>query len=123
MEPSIADVFWSGSTRGCRRSRKPEARVRETGRSSREKEITGIMTYKAIIFDLDGTLLDTLTDLADATNCALRTLGFPEHARESYKTFVGDGVDVLMQRVLPKDRRDSATIAECAALMQKEYSQ
>jgi len=81
------------------------------------------MTYKAIIFDLDGTLLDTLTDLADATNQALRSLGFPERARESYKTFVGDGVEILMQRVLPRDRQDSATIAECAALMQREYSQ
>jgi phosphoglycolate phosphatase len=49
------------------------------------------MSYKAVLFDLDGTLLDSLTDLADATNYALRRLGFPEYPKESFKHFVGDG--------------------------------
>ena len=53
------------------------------------------MTYQAAIFDLDGTLLDTLTDLANAANHALRTVDRPTHEREAYKTFVGQGVDNL----------------------------
>jgi len=81
------------------------------------------MSDKAVLFDLDGTLLDTLTDLADATNHALRSLGFPEHPRESFRYFVGDGVETLIQRVLPGDRCDAATMAECASLMRREYGQ
>jgi phosphoglycolate phosphatase len=81
------------------------------------------MSYKAVLFDLDGTLLDTLTDLADATNHALRSLGFPEHPRESFRYFVGDGVETLIQRVLPGNRCDAATMAECASLMRREYGQ
>ena len=54
--------------------------------------------YKGVLFDLDGTLLDTLTDLADATNHALHSLGFPEHPRESYRYFVGNGVAALVER-------------------------
>ena len=77
------------------------------------------MGYKAVLFDLDGTLLDTLTDLADAANHALRRLGFPEHPRESFKYFVGDGVEPLMQRALPRDRCDAATLAECVRVMRK----
>lgn len=81
------------------------------------------MSYQAVLFDLDGTLLDTLTDLADATNHALRSLGFPEHPRESFRYFVGDGVETLIQRVLPGDYCDAATMAECASLMRREYAQ
>jgi phosphoglycolate phosphatase len=80
------------------------------------------MSYKVVLFDLDGTLLDTLTDIADAANQALRSLGFPGHPRESFKYFVGDGTETLMERVLPKNCRDTATKAECASLMQREYS-
>jgi len=81
------------------------------------------MSYKAVLFDLDGTLLDTLTDLADAANHALRGLGCPEHPRDSFRCFIGDGVETLIQRALPEDRRDAATMAECAGLMRTEYAQ
>ncbi len=81
------------------------------------------MSYQAVLFDLDGTLLDTLTDLADATNCALRSLGFPEHPRECFRYFIGDGVEQLIRRVLPEDRCDAATLAACADLMRKEYGE
>ncbi len=81
------------------------------------------MNCQAVLFDLDGTLLDTLRDLADATNRALRSLSFPEHPQESFRYFIGDGVETLIQRVLPKDRCDAATLAECARLMRKEYGQ
>ena len=56
---------------------------------------------RAVLFDLDGTLLDTLDDLADSMNAALERTGFPSHPVSSYRYFVGDGVDVLVRRVLP----------------------
>ena len=55
----------------------------------------------AIIFDLDGTLLDTLQDITIAANTVLRRHGFAEHPLESYANFVGDGLKVLVQRILP----------------------
>jgi len=60
------------------------------------------------IFDLDGTLADTLYDLADATNFALEKLGYPVHPYESYKKFVGNGVQKLCYRALPDDKKDDA---------------
>lgn len=58
-----------------------------------------------VIFDLDGTLLNTIADLASASNYALRETGFPEHAPEAYPYFVGNGVRRLLERVLPEDAR------------------
>jgi phosphoglycolate phosphatase len=58
---------------------------------------------KLVIFDLDGTLLNTLDDLADCTNYVLQKNGFPTHEVEAYKYFVGNGVDMLLQRALPKE--------------------
>ncbi len=57
--------------------------------------------FSLIIFDLDGTLLNTIADLAAATNYALAKYGFPTHAEEAYKSFVGDGIDKLFERALP----------------------
>ena len=59
------------------------------------------MTYNTFIFDLDGTLLDTLGDLAASTNYALRTHGMPEHPIDDVRRFVGNGVRKLMQRAVP----------------------
>lgn len=58
------------------------------------------------IFDLDGTLADTLYDLADATNFALEKLGYPVHPYDSYKKFVGNGVQKLCYRALPDDKKN-----------------
>ena len=58
---------------------------------------------KLIIFDLDGTLLNTLDDLADCTNHVLRKHGFHTHPTDAYKYFVGNGVEMLVQRALPKN--------------------
>lgn len=60
------------------------------------------------IFDLDGTLADTLCDLADATNHGLMQLGCPTHPYESYRHFVGNGVMKLCERALPDDRKVDA---------------
>lgn len=58
------------------------------------------------IFDLDGTLADTLCDLADAVNYGLNKLGYPFHPYESYKKFVGNGVQKLCFRALSDDKKD-----------------
>ena len=65
---------------------------------------------KLVIFDLDGTLLNTIEDLGHAANYALEKNGFATHSLASYPFFVGNGVRRLISRVLPEDRRDNATI-------------
>jgi phosphoglycolate phosphatase len=62
--------------------------------------------YHTYIFDLDGTLLDTLDDLAAAVNYALRSYGMPEHSREEVRRFVGNGVRMLMIRAIPDGERN-----------------
>ena len=57
--------------------------------------------YSTYIFDLDGTLLDTLADLAASCNYALRTHGMPEHSIDDVRRFVGNGVRKLMERAIP----------------------
>ena len=81
------------------------------------------MKYKAVIFDLDGTLLTTLQDLADAVNGILGRSGFPEHGLESYRYFVGDGVEDLARRALPEKHRDEATVAGFVTAIMEEYRQ
>jgi len=56
----------------------------------------------AVFFDLDGTLLDSVQDLAEATNAALRAFHLPEHPVHAYKYFVGDGFEMLVQRAAPE---------------------
>jgi len=81
------------------------------------------MHYRAVIFDLDGTLLDTLADLTDAGNAALAQYGYPPHLPEDYKVFVGEGVDVLMWRMLPEERRDAEMVADLELRFAEEYAQ
>lgn len=63
-----------------------------------------------VIFDLDGTLLDTVADLAASTNYALEQCGFPTHEAEAYKFFVGNGINKLFERALPDRAKDQETI-------------
>lgn len=65
---------------------------------------------KLCIFDLDGTLLNTIADLAQSTNHALHTLGFPTHAEEAYRFMVGNGINKLFERALPEDARNEENI-------------
>ena len=60
------------------------------------------MGVKVVVFDLDGTLLNTLEDLADATNWALRKNGMPERALAEVRQFVGNGVRKLIERAVPE---------------------
>ena len=66
------------------------------------------MKFRAVLFDLDGTLADTLADLANATNHAVATLGCPTHPLAEYRYFVGDGARQLCARALPSDRQHLA---------------
>ena len=59
------------------------------------------MTYNTYIFDLDGTLLDTLQDLAASVNYALHQHHMPEHSVDDVRHFVGNGVRLLMERAVP----------------------
>ena len=76
---------------------------------------------KAIIFDLDGTLLDTLADIADAANHALSQAGFPTHPHQAYRWYVGDGSRLLITRALPADRRNPETIDSCLSAFIVRY--
>jgi phosphoglycolate phosphatase len=79
------------------------------------------MKYKAIIFDLDGTLLNTLQDLSNAINTGLRDLGLPQHSPEVIKYFVGEGREVMAMRSLPEDHRDAATLDKLVSIINEEY--
>ena len=63
------------------------------------------MKKRLIIFDLDGTLLNTIADIASATNAALLKLGYPTHSDSVIQSFVGNGIGKLLERALPEDKR------------------
>lgn len=72
------------------------------------------MAFPGILFDLDGTLLDTLEDLASATNRSLARRGFPTHERGSYRGMVGWGIRHLVEAALPPEARGLETVEEVA---------
>lgn len=72
-----------------------------------------------IIFDLDGTLLNTLDDLTDSVNFALSKLGCKLRTADEVRMFVGEGVKLLIERALPKDGKDKAQ--ECLQIFEKHY--
>lgn len=62
--------------------------------------------YDTVIFDLDGTLLDTLEDLCDSTNFALAEFGYPKRSLQEVRSFVGNGIGVLIEKALPQGKAD-----------------
>lgn len=76
-----------------------------------------------VIFDLDGTLLKTIDDLANATNYALQTLGFPTHGLWIYPTLVGNGVRRLIERALPDDARTEKNVHDALAAFKEYYDE
>ena len=77
--------------------------------------------FKAVLFDLDGTLLNTLDDLADSMNASLKQFGFPQRPVDSYRFLVGDGIVNLVTRALPENHRDEATIKKVIEAERREY--
>ncbi|MDR3365751.1 MAG: HAD family hydrolase [Prevotellaceae bacterium] len=74
-----------------------------------------------IIFDLDGTLLNTIADLANSANYALRANGFPTHPLEAYRQFVGNGLSKLLERALPEGEKTEANILRLRASFMPYY--
>jgi phosphoglycolate phosphatase len=81
------------------------------------------MKYPAVIFDLDGTLLDTLADIADAMNAALERMGFPGHETPAYRYLTGDGVRALAERSIPGPAKDEAAVAACIQGFRSQYAE
>lgn len=79
------------------------------------------MTCKGIIFDLDGTLADTLEDIAGSMNRVLQLHGFPVRAMDDYKLLVGRGLDNLVRQALPQDSRLPEVVSTCLAEMMADY--
>ena len=79
-------------------------------------------SYTAIIFDLDGTLLNTLDDLADGVNIALTSHGFPNRSIEEVRMAVGNGVARLMEAMIPQGK-DNPDFENCLATFRAAYAQ
>lgn len=77
--------------------------------------------YKGIIFDLDGTLLDTIQDLTDSVNEVMEEMGYPLHSPEDYKKKVGNGFRKLVERSLPEDARDEKTVDRAVSAFVEAY--
>ena len=76
---------------------------------------------RLVIFDLAGTLLNTIYDLAEEANYALEKTGYPTHSIASYPYFVGNGVSKLLQRVLPEDARTEENVNELRKYFMEYY--
>jgi len=79
------------------------------------------MPYTAAIFDLDGTLIDSIRDIGEAMNRTLAAFGYPVHELEKYNYFVGDGVQQLVSRVLPEQHQNAKDIDSCLAAYRLDY--
>ena len=77
--------------------------------------------FRLVIFDLDGTLLNTIGDLAAAGNHTLAEMGFPQHEEDKYRHFVGNGIPKLIERMLPAGH-DKATEERAFAMFNEYYS-
>ena len=77
--------------------------------------------YQAYIFDLDGTLLDTLESLANCYNRALSKHGYPTHEVDAYRYFIGDGAEKCVTRCLPESARKPEIIVELMATQREDY--
>ncbi len=81
-----------------------------------------INRYNAVIFDLDGTLLDTVQDIANAMNSVLERHGFPLHDIASYRRFIGNGIPKLVYRALPSEVSESVHYNKLLVEVIDEYS-
>ncbi len=81
------------------------------------------MKIKLIIFDLDGTLLNTLEDLTSSGNYILSKYGFPIHSLDAYRFFVGNGIRKLIERILPENKREETFIDQVKAEFMDYYNE
>ncbi|MBN2416675.1 HAD family hydrolase [bacterium] len=81
------------------------------------------MRFAAVIFDLDGTLLNSLADIAAAANRVLQERHLPDHAVDAYRMFVGNGVRELMRRALPRERRTEALVSDLEKRFRDVYAE
>ncbi len=79
------------------------------------------MLYKLVIFDLDGTLVDSIEGIKFSMNRVLDRFNFPNHDTETYKNLVGNGLRNLVRKALPPDFSDSDMVEKCYELMLEEY--
>ncbi|MBQ2251601.1 MAG: HAD-IIIA family hydrolase [Clostridia bacterium] len=79
--------------------------------------------FKAVIFDLDGTLVNTLDDLAFAMNEMLGHFGYPERSKNEIETFIGNGQRMFVKRSLPEHARDEENIDLCTKYYAEKYSE
>lgn len=79
------------------------------------------MEYKGVIFDLDGTLVNSLEDIADSMNFVLLNNHFPTHSLSDYKSFIGKGILNLVLVSLPENNRDAQTVSTCHLQMMEHY--
>ncbi|MCC8147132.1 MAG: HAD family hydrolase [Bacteroidales bacterium] len=77
--------------------------------------------FSAVLFDLDGTLVDSLIDIADAMNRTLTHFGYPVFNYGAYKYFVGNGLRTLVYKCLPEDKKEDRYVNETLAVMMIEY--
>lgn len=79
------------------------------------------MKFKGIIFDLDGTLVDSLHDISDAMNTVLKSLNYPTHTYDTYQYFIGSGLRNLVSKALPVTNNSDEQIEICFECMVNEY--
>ncbi|MEA3497027.1 MAG: HAD family hydrolase [Bacteroidota bacterium] len=81
------------------------------------------MKFKAVLFDLDGTLINSIVDIADSMNVVLKKRKFPEHSINEYMKFIGNGIIELVISSLPQNKRDKKTVEECEKEMREIYAE
>ncbi len=79
------------------------------------------MTYKAFLFDLDGTLLNTISDISNSVNRVLSRHDFSVHSTDAYRYFIGDGALTLIERALPEEYRNEDIIQKCHEEFNHDY--
>ncbi len=112
----ILPLVAARSAFGAKKARRvEEVRRVEKGRTEKKYEKNSRMRTDLVIFDLDGTLLDTIGDLAVACNAMLARRGLPEHTYADYCGFVGNGILRLVERALPEELRSADYVAAARA--------
>ena len=77
---------------------------------------------KAVLFDLDGTLANSLNDLANSTNYAIGKFGFPARETECFKMFAGDGMPKMIERALPESDNNRENVSKIMPVFLEYYS-